>query len=547
MGDGELKTIGMGLPKVDQKGRPVLAALANNMVVPLSMPHYGELDLKPLTRADAQGFEVHRHTLVFLLAKCAAEQFPGCVFRVRHSIGPALWCTVETGNGHGGGARVSPSPAEIVEKLRPALDSLIAADLPIAVDPVPYKEAVETFGRLDRVDEIKLLRHRNPPMVMLSHCGGFCALNQTTLAPSTGAVGLYDLIPVDDGLVLNMPSVERPDEVAPLPYVEPYFKVFRRQGVRASITGVQTVGDLNQTILDRRFDVFVRTVEALQTKELAGIADQIAARKPAVRLVLLAGPSSAGKTTTAHRICTQLRVNGISPMLLSTDDYFVGDARNPRDENGNLDYETIEAVDADRLAADLNALFAGQPVHLRKFDFLKHDGYDAKAETRMFGNGVVVLEGIHALNPSLTRGIADDVKFRVYLNALTQLVLDSCNRISATDTRLLRRLVRDFNFRGRSPLDTFRLWPSVVAGERKWIYPFQGQADAVFNSSLDYELAVLKPYATELLNQVKPWDEEYLEARRLQGFLENVSLAKSDAVPGDSILRETIGGSQLEY
>ena len=218
-----------------------------------------------------------------------------------------------------------------------------------------------------------------------------------------------------------------------------------------------------------------------------------------------------------------------------------------RDENGNLDYETVEAVDRDRLAADMNALFAGEAVHLRKFDFRRHDGYDDDHETKLESDGVIVLEGIHALNPALTSGIDDVLKFRVYLNALTQLVVDSCNRISTTDTRLIRRLVRDFNYRGMSPLETFRLWPNVAAGERKWIYPYQRHADAVFNSALDYELAVLKPFALQLLNQVKPWHREYLEARRLSGILHNVSLAVPDAVPGDSILRESIGGSQLAY
>ena len=543
----KLRTIGEALPKTDAAGRPVLAAIANNMVVPLTAPLIGTPDLKPLTRADAQGFEVDRNSLVFMLAKCANELFPRATFRVRHSVGAALWCTLEPERGAGGAAAQPLDPTALVARLRPAMAALQAADLPISVEPVSYGDAVALFTRLGRVDEVNLLRPRNPPVLPLSRCGDFRALNQTTLAPRTGVVGPYELVPVDDGLVLNVSSAENPDVVEPLPYVEPYFKVFRRQCARTAVTGVETVGDLNQVIHARRFDVFVRTVEALQTKELAGIADQIAARKPSARLVLLAGPSSAGKTTTAHRLCTQLRVNGMRPVLLSTDDYFVGDARNPRDADGNLDYETVEAVDAERLAADLNALLAGRPVRLRKFDFLRHDGFDAAEETQLDASGVVVLEGIHALNPRLTRGVADELKFRIYLNALTQLVLDSCNRLSATDTRLLRRLVRDYNFRGCSPLKTFALWPNVVAGERKWIYPYQGRADAVFNSSLDYELAVLKSYAALLLNQVKPWDAAFLEARRLSGILHNVTHAKADVVPGDSILRETIGGSQLSY
>ncbi len=543
----KVRTVGSALPKTDDAGRPVIAAVVNNMVVPLATPLIGAPEMRPLTRADAYGFEVDRHSLVFMLAKCASELFPKATFRVRHSVGAALWCSLTTPPDDAVGETPPPTPQEIVARLRPAMEALRAADLPIVAEAVPYGEAVALFTGLGRRDEVNLLRHRNPPLVQLSRCGDFRALNQTPLAPRTSAVGPYELVPVDDGLVLNVSTAENPDVVEPLPYVAPYFSVFRRQCARTAITGVETIGDLNQVIHERRFDVFVRTVEALQTKELAGIADQIAARKPAARLVLIAGPSSAGKTTTAHRLCTQLRVNGLKPLLLSTDDYFVGDARNPRDENGALDYETVEAVDAPRLAADLNALFAGKPVRLRRFDFLKHDGYDAAAETRLDADGVVVLEGIHALNPRLTRDIPNDLKFRLYLNALTQLVLDTCNRLSATDTRLLRRLVRDFNFRGMSPLRTFELWPGVVAGERRWIYPYQAQADAVFNSSLDYELAVLKPYATQLLNQVKPWDAAYVEARRLSGILHNVSQAKADAVPGDSILRETIGGSQLDY
>lgn len=527
------------LPSQDEMGRPVLGAMLNNMVVPLATPCIGEPQLKPLTRAEPYGVNIHRASLVFLLAKCAAELFPRTTFRVRHSIGSALWCTLTGAD--------APQPAEAVEKLKPAMAALVKADLPIEVEPVPYPDAYAFFEKAGRPDELHLLQHRNPPMVLLSRCGDFRALNQTTLAPRTGVLDLYDLLPADDGIILNLPSLEKPDEIVPLPYTEPYFKVFRRQRERTQITGVETVGDLNQTILEKRFDDFVRTIEAMQTKDLSRIADEIAGHNPSVRLVLLAGPSSAGKTTTAHRLCTQLRVNGLEPRLLSTDDYFVGDARNPRDEKGNLDYEHVKAVDAERLAADLNALFEGKSVHLRRFDFLKHEGYDAKDETTLPPTGVIVLEGIHALNPELTRGIDDRVKFRIYLNALTQLVVDSCNRLSATDTRLLRRLVRDFNYRGMSPLRTFRIWPSVVAGERKWIYPYQPKADAVFNSSLDYELAVLKPYASRLLNQVKPWDPEFAEARRLSGILHNVSTASDAAVPGNSILRETIGGSQLEY
>lgn len=532
-------TIEEALPsKVD--GLDVLGAVCNNMVVPLAAPHFADPELRPLTRADGYGFEIYRSSLVFALAKCAAELAPGSEFRVRQSISQALYCTWTPPER--GPARATGD----VKRLSGALADLVRADVPITAQPYSYKKAVEVLGKLGRVDELHLLKHRNPPAVLLSCCGEFRALNQTPLAPRTGVLDLWELTPADGGFILNVPPADSPRSLRPVPATAPFFKIFRHQSAHRRVTGVETLGDLNQAILEKRFDVFVRTVEAMQTKDLATIADRIAARG-GVRLVLLAGPSSAGKTTTAHRLCTQLCVVGLRPMLLSTDDYFVGDARNPRDAEGNLDYETVKAVDDVRLAADLESLFAGKPVHLRKFDFLKHDGFDSKAATRLPQDGVVVLEGIHALNPGLTATLPDEVKFSVYLNALTQLVVDSCNRISTTDTRLLRRLVRDFHFRGMSPLSTFRLWPNVVAGERKWIYPYQAKADAVFNSALDYELAVLKPYAGELLNQVKPWDAAFAEARRLSGILHNVSAAPSDCVPGDSILRETIGGSQLTY
>ncbi len=515
-------------------GRPVLAAIANNMVAPLAAPLVGNPEIEPLTRADREGFEVYRATLVFLLAKCARELEPARPFRVCHSVDPALYCA------WGGD----------VAALGRAAKAAVAADLPVSVEILPYREAVEFFTAHGRADELHLLEHRNPPVVALSRCGDFRALNQVALAPRTGVLDRFELIPVEGGFLLNVPSAEAPDE---LPRISDlysrgrYLQVFRDHLACGRVTGVETLGDLNRVILERRFGEFVRTAEAVQRRAIARIADAAADRRPPVRLVLLAGPSSAGKTTTAHHLCTELRANGLSPLLLSTDDYFVGDARNPRDAQGNLDYETVEAVDRARLAADVNALFAGSAVHLRKFDFLRHDGCDAAEPTELPPGGVIVLEGIHALNPVLTEGVPDDVKFRVYLNALTQPAIDSCNRIASSDLRLLRRLVRDHNFRGCPPSVTFRLWPSVEAGERKWIYPFQTQADAVFNSALAYELAVLKPYALQLLNQVKPWDRAYLEARRLSGILHNVSIAPSAVVPGDSILRESIGGSLIDY
>lgn len=530
------------VPEKDADGMDVIAAVNENMVLHLSLPCIDKTDLRPLTRKDPEGLDVYVSTLLFLMAECASEIYPNAEFRARHSVENSIYCTLVDGNGD--------TPEDAASSLTAALKALVKADVEIQIVPVPYKDAVETLTKLNRTDELQLLSHRNPPIVLLSACGDFRALNQGPLAPRSGMLDKWEIIPVPHGVLLNIPTVEKPNE---LPNNEElckhgnYLGLFKSHLQRGSVTGIETVGDLNQAILDRHFNELVRICETMHAKELSKIADEITARSPAVRLVLVAGPSSAGKTTTSTRICTQLRVNGLKPLLLSTDSYFVGDKRNPRDKDGNLDYETVEAVDRKRLAKDLNGLFAGEGVYMRRFNFIEHEGYDDKEKTFLPPDGVVVIEGIHALNPLLIEGLGDYPVYRLYLNALTQLVVDSCNRIPTSDTRLLRRLVRDAGFRGMSPLDTFKLWPKVMEGERKWIYPFQHLADAVFNSALDYELAVLKPFALELLNQVKPWDKEFIAARRLSGLLHNVSIAAPTAVPGDSILRETIGGSQLEY
>lgn len=307
-----------------------------------------------------------------------------------------------------------------------------------------------------------------------------------------------------------------------------------------------TIEELNEITDSGGSGDFILVCEAKQVKALSRIADQITERGN-VRLVLLAGPSSSGKTTTAKRLITQLKVNGIDSMLVSTDDYFVGDKRNPRDENGELDYEHVECVDMPRLAADMNALMRGEEVYMRRFNFELHDGYDSETPTRLPDNAVIILEGIHALNPRLTEGIADDCKFRIYIEPLTQLVVFAESRLPPADARLLRRLVRDNQFRKMSPLDTFHIWPKVLAGEEKWIFPFAKNADAVFDSGLEYELSVLKRYVAGLLEKVKLAKPDEVKAEVLSMLLTAIHDGDPSQVPGDSILRETIGGSLLEY
>ena len=308
-----------------------------------------------------------------------------------------------------------------------------------------------------------------------------------------------------------------------------------------------SIDELNDAIAKGRLAAIVRKDEARQIVRIKRIASRIATQVPFVRLVLLAGPSSAGKTTTAMRLLSALKPYGRLGVLLSTDDYFVGDARNPRDANGEFDYETIKAVDVRRLVKDVKGLLSGQAIRRRRFDFLRKCGYDDSATTTLPPHGTVVVEGIHALNPALTPGIDESLKFRVYLNVFTQLTADSCEVLFSDDIRLLRRIVRDAQYRNESPAATLKRWPSVERGEEKWINPYRRLADAVFNTALDYELAVLKPYALKALRKVKRTDPFRYEADRLCGILNEVDAAPADFVPGNSILRESIGGSALAY
>lgn len=527
------------LPAV-HNGLPVLAAKLGYDVVPLDSPAFLAATLSPLTLADEDGWQVYRRTLCFLLAKVVQDDFPGVKCCVRQSFGPnALYWSWD----------IPPNNREeCVAALRARLAKLIAADIPIKHKLFGYAETIEHFQKQGHLDKVNLLTHRNPPCLALAVCEGFADLPQGPLATRTGMLTLFDLVPLHDGFVLEFPGCKTPTELDPMPPFDFLFDVYAEHMRWGEILGIQNVGELNAAIADGSVADMINTVEALHEKRLASFADRIIAKVPRPHVVLVAGPSSAGKTTFSMRLCTHLKVLGLKPILISTDNYFVGDARNPRDEEGNLDYEHLDAVDRPRLNADILKLLAGETIPLRKFDFFKHEGYDSEETLSLDPNlGILVIEGIHSLNPNLTPDIPRSEKFLIYVNALTQLAVDSNNRISTVDNRLLRRMVRDGQFRGRSPLETLRLWGSVRAGEEKWIFPFQHHADAVFNTALDYEIPVLKTLAAPLLNQIKPYHPEFTIARRLSCFLQNFRSMPMEDVPTNSILREYLGESRLRY
>ncbi len=523
-------------------GFPVLGARVNNEARSLAQPLTVNSTVELLTSADADGWRIYRRTLTFLLAKVVHQRFPAGQFRVQHSLGPGLYCTLSLPGYSNGDAC-----HEHLEQLTADLKAVIAADCPIECRQVAYMDALHHLERAGQTDKLNLLRHRNPPHVHVHHCDGFYDLAHGPLAARTGILATFDLISYPPGFVLRLPTQEAPDRLEPFEPQPHLFNIYQEHAEWGRILGLTTVGQLNQSVLNKEIEQFIQTAEALHDKKLANIAQQITTRTPRPKLILIAGPSSAGKTTSAKRLTTHLRVNGLRPCVLGTDDYFVGEARNPVDEHGKPDYEHIEALDLEALNRDLEALLAGGTIKRRRFDFVTKSPVITEQTLTVGADDILIMEGIHGLNPRLTAQVPRDQKFLIYISALTQLGIDNNNRISTTDNRLLRRIVRDNQFRGHSALRTLDLWPSVRRGEQRWIFPFQDQADATFNSALDYELAVLRTYAEPLLCQIKPDCPEYAEARRLTGFLHNFLEIPAHFVPGYSILREYIGGSRLHY
>ncbi len=527
------------LPATTATGLPVVGAMVNNDAVSLGFPLVAHATVSPLTASDTHGWRIVRWSLSFLLGKALHTLFPSVSYRVRHSMGNGLFCTVDWPAGSDHAAHVARIQAE--------MKALIAADTPIEYDIVSYADALRLFESSQQYDKLHLLNHRNPPYIAIIRCGQFFDLAQEPIIHRAGLLRPFDLIPYESGMVLRLPLPSNPNQLGDWSPNPNLFAVYQEHIAWGRILGVTSVGQLNQLIGRGGIDDFIQTAEALHDKKLAHIAAQINERAPHVRLILVAGPSSAGKTTFAKRLCTHLRVNGLQPLLISTDNYFVGDTLNPLDAVGNLDYEHIESMDLQRLNSDITGLLEGREIHPRAFDFKKKQGYNRNETVCLPATGIIVMEGIHCLNPRLTADISDACKFGVYVSALTQLGIDRNSRIATTDNRLIRRIVRDNAHRGHPVLDTLRRWPSVRRGEKRWIFPFQNRADATFNSALDYELAVLKPLAIPLLNQVKATEPEFVEARRISGFLQNFVDLPATAVPGYSILREYIGGSQLQY
>ncbi len=522
------------------EGLDYLGALVNNDAVSLSYPLEVDSNVTLLTRGDPHGFRIYHRAVCFLLAKAVKELFPDARFAVQHSLGTGFFCSFEMDGKSG-------ICDEQMQRIDQHMRALVERDIPIERREIAFTEVVRRFEQEKQWDKYNLMRFRNPPKIATCWCENFSDLAHGPLAPSTGALALFKLISYPPGFVLQVPEQQNPKQLPPFEPQPQLFQIFKEHKEWGRILGVNTVGRLNEIIASKEISDFIKIAEAFHEKKIAQIADHIFEHREHIKWALIAGPSSSGKTTFAKRLAVQLRVNGLVPVTISVDNYFVNREQTPLDENGKPDFENIETVDLPLFNEHLMRLDKDDEVELPSFNFEKGCREYRGVKLRIEPGQIVLVEGIHGLNPRLTQSVPSAHKLRIYVSALTQLNLDSNNRISTTDNRLVRRMVRDNNFRGNSALATLTMWPSVRRGEKTWIFPYQQEADIAFNSALDYELAVLKPFVEPLLVEIKPYHPQYAEARRLLAFLSSFLGVSDRLVPPTSILREFIGRSSFSY
>jgi uridine kinase len=440
-----------------------------------------------------------------------------------------------------------PLSAEQVEKLQTKMKEIVAKDIGIHVERWPWGMARTYFKTSGQLDTLELIENLNDPTIPLNECAGFHDLHVAPLVSSTGILSTWELIPYHGGMLLRYPHKETPITLDTFEDVPLLYRITEEYKERGRVLGVGSVGVLNRLGTQGRITEYIAVAEALQNKKVSELAEAIRSHGSSTKVVLIAGPSSSGKTTTSKKLAIQLKVLGYEPIPIELDSFFVDRSKTPLDSDGKPDFECLEALDVAYLNEHLMRLFSGESVDLPIYDFKAGMRRDSGKKLKLTGQEILILEGIHGLNDALTPKIPKSEKFKIYVSALTQLNLDDHNRVSTTDYRLLRRMVRDNNFRGHDARATLAMWLSVQRGERRHIFPFQNSADASLNSALDYELGVLKVFAEPLLRAIKPTMPEYAEARRIQAFLEYFMPIPAQYVPKDSILREFIGESDFHY
>ena len=514
-----------------------VSARVNNKVEGMHYRVYNSKDVEFLDMNSASGSRAYTRTLFFVLCKAVQDIYPNTDVVIDIPVSNGFYVDIRLGR---------PVVDEDVNILRRRMQEIIDSKMPIRRFTVPTEEAIALFQEKGDVEKVKLLRTSGSIYTTYYKIGEYVDYYYGTLLTNTSQLYLFGLEKYYDGMLLRIPSGSNPDELGEMTRQDKMFDIFKEHHRWQEILGIRTVGDFNQAIDAGHATDIINISEALQEKKLAKIAEEIASRK-GVKLVLLAGPSSSGKTTSCKRLSIQLAVNGLKPLQISLDDYFVDRDKTPKDENGDFDFESIYALNLDLLNEQFNALFRGEEVELPKYDFPSGKSVKSGKKLKLEPNNVLVVEGIHALNPELTAHVPEEQIFRVYASALTTILLDNHNYIPTTDNRLLRRIIRDYKYRGVSAQETIHRWPSVRAGENKWIFPFQENADAMLNTAMLYELSVLKMQAEPLLQQVPENCEEFAEAYRLLKFLKYFKGIPYNNLPPTSLLREFLGGSSFHY
>ena len=515
---------------------PIIAHV-NNKVEGMHYRAYNDKTVDFLDITSASGQRTYTRSLFFVLCKAAHELFDPCRVSIDIPVSNGYYVDLQINR---------PVTLDDVGRLRRRMQEIIDAAIPIHRYECTTEEAIRMFTETGAMSKVNLLKSRGSLYTTYYDLDGYKDYYYGALVTNTSQLYLFGLEKYFDGLLLRIPSREHPSELGEITHQDKMFGIFKEHHQWQDIVNLRTIGDLNDIVQLGYSSQLIQVSEALQEKKIAQIADEIAKRK-GIRLVLIAGPSSSGKTTTCKRLSVQLAVNGIKPLPLSLDDYFLDREKTPRDEKGDYDFESIHALNLPLLNEQLTALFRGEEVELPRYDFPTGRSVKSGRKLHVGEKEILVVEGIHALNPELTSEIPNEQIYRVYASALTTILLDNHNYIPTTDNRLLRRIIRDHKYRAVSAQETIRRWPSVRAGENKWIFPYQENADAMFNTAMIFELAVIKSQAEPLLEQVPENCAEYAEAYRLLKFLRYIKPIPDTQIPPTSLLREFLGGSSFQY
>ncbi|MFW6371590.1 MAG: nucleoside kinase [Bacteroidota bacterium] len=523
-----------------QLPHPILGAMVNNQIRELSFEVYNPKTVEFIDITHKDGIRMYIRGLSFLLYAAVRDLFPEARLRIDHSVSKGFYCKMYN--------VYNPPSIDDIFQLGEKMRQLVEQDIPITQHKEETEDVIEFFEQHGLTDKVDLLRHRgqfySTYYTLKEHIGKFYGF----MVPSTGYLSVFDLNKYYNGMLLQIPNQQNPKEVQQLVEQKKMFEIFREFSQWTQILNITNVSDLNNATHNGDAENLIKVSEALHEKKIAQIADQIAEQKNNVKIVLISGPSSSGKTTFSKRLAIQLLVNGITPLNLSLDHYFVDRDKTPLDENGEYDFEALEALDIELFNKHLQELFEGKKVSIPKFEFYSGKRLYNGDNLKMNEDNILIVEGIHGLNPQLTHLINEKAKFKIYVSALTNINIDDQTRIPTTDNRLIRRIIRDYRYRNYSARDTIARWDSVRRGEEKHIFPYQEEADVMFNSALLYELAVLKPYAEPILLEVQPNQTEYSESNRLLKFFSFFNpIQQSDEIPPTSIIREFLGGSSFTY